>query len=132
MQVWSLGLFTTTEILTSSINRTAKASLALSIARLIPNFYWTHKASIVVACLSALIGLGIVIQSCIFCARIDKTWSQAPPYRCTVTNVAGIIRIGCEFILLFLFFVWETTELFLGHAFLFLNKTLISSFFFFF
>ena len=101
MQVsgWSLGSFTTTEILTSSINRTAKASLALSIARLIPNFYWTHKASIVVACLSALIGLGIVIQSCIFCARIDKTWSQAPPYRCTVTNVAGIIRIGCEFIL---------------------------------
>ena len=96
-----MACYLTTDMLTFSINRTAKASLALCIARLIPKFYYTHKASIVVACLSALMGLGIVIQTCIYCAKVDKTWTLVPPYRCKVTNAAGIVRLGCEFIFFF-------------------------------
>ena len=81
------------------INRTTKASLALSISRLIPKIYYTHKAGIVVACLSALISLGLVIQTCIFCTTVDKTWTQIPPYRCPVTDAVGIVRGGSEFVL---------------------------------
>ena len=95
--------YLSTEMLISSINRTAKASIALCIARLIPKFHFTHKASIVVACLSALIGLGIEIQTCVYCTKVDKTWTHVPPYRCKVATGAGIVRLGCEFILIYFF-----------------------------
>ena len=91
----------------------------MSISRLIPKFYWTHKASIVVACLSVFIGLGILIQTCIFCAKIDKTWTHVPPYRCTVTSVSGIIRLGCEFIHFFFLLVGPRCFCQLDHVFSF-------------
>jgi len=83
--------------LLTTINRSAKISLALTIARLIPRCHPTHSASIIVAYLSTFIGIGIVIQTCVYCSRIDKTWTYVSPFRCRVTAAAGIVRLGCKF-----------------------------------
>lgn len=95
-KAWSLASY-----LTCSIIRTAKATIALTISRLIPASHCTHKASVAMACLSVFISLGIVIQCCVYCVAIDKNWSHVPPYKCKVTTPAASLRFGCEFILFF-------------------------------
>ncbi|KAF8806884.1 hypothetical protein BYT27DRAFT_7167117 [Phlegmacium glaucopus] len=77
----------------------AKTSLALTIARLIPRYHPTHLASIIMAYLSILAGLGIVIQTCVYCTKVDQTWTHVSPFRCKVTPAAGIIRLGLEVII---------------------------------
>jgi len=77
----------------------AKTSLALTIARIIPHSQPMHTASIIVAYLSTFLGIGILIQTCIGCSKFDKTWTQALPYRCKVASVAGSIRLGFEVII---------------------------------
>ncbi|KAF8159376.1 hypothetical protein B0H34DRAFT_655506, partial [Crassisporium funariophilum] len=74
-----------------------RVSLSLSIARVIPPHQSMRTASLYLVCLFGCMGVAAVIQVCISCIVIDKTWGNAYPYQCAATRNVAIFRFSCEY-----------------------------------